>query len=492
MRAPLLIGMPLGLVLGGVVTWALRLGAGLARRGRRVLIAAEGAPGETPTLPDGCEVRWVRGAAHEAYPGLVDELRSGHDGPVVVLPNLSAENYAAAARLTTRRPGAVRVAAWTHCDIPHDYRLAEHFEPMIGRFVGVSTRTAAMLRERLPARAMDVAHIPYGVESRAAPVAREALPGRPVRLLYAGRLEGFAKRAGALIHLVDALRDAGIEHELRIAGDGPELSRIIDAARSRRSMVMLGRLAPPALREEMELCDLFVLASRHEGLSVAMLEAMASGCVPVVTRVASGADDAITHGVNGVLVDSQGDEEAIGRRLALGVAEARRIGLERMSASALETARRTFGIGPHLSACERLIDALASEQARDWPTDGAASEARGFTVPDDAEARALETVSGLRGRVLALWGGGRHTRAVLPLLIERGARVVAVIDDDPEKHGSAIGGVPVVSSEGAKRLGASDVVISSALHEQDLWSKRGELEMIGLRVHRVYGAKGAA
>ena len=51
-----------------------------------------------------------------------------------------------------------------------------------------------------------------------------------------------------------------------------------------------------------------MLTSRSEGLSIAMMEAMSNGCVPVVSNVGDLAD-AVEHGITGMLVDSDDPEE---------------------------------------------------------------------------------------------------------------------------------------------------------------------------------------
>jgi hypothetical protein len=45
---------------------------------------------------------------------------------------------------------------------------------------------------------------------------------------------------------------------------------------------------------------------------------------------------------------------------------------------------------------------------------------------------------------------------------------------------------PVVRPEAAHQLEATDVVISSFIHEQGIWLKRDILEQQGLVVHRLY------
>ena len=72
--------------------------------------------------------------------------------------------------------------------------------------------------------------------------------------------------------------------------------------------------------------DIFTLSSRHEGLPISLLEAMAVGLPPVVTRV-GGITEVITDGVDGLLVPS-GDPAALADafvRLARSASERARL-----------------------------------------------------------------------------------------------------------------------------------------------------------------------
>ncbi len=82
----------------------------------------------------------------------------------------------------------------------------------------------------------------------------------------------------------------------------------------------------------LQAADLFVLPSRAEGLSVALLEAMACG-LPVVATAVSGTVDVIHDGVNGLLVEPEDPEvlaQAI-KRLLDDPEFARRLGREARS-----------------------------------------------------------------------------------------------------------------------------------------------------------------
>lgn len=92
-----------------------------------------------------------------------------------------------------------------------------------------------------------------------------------------------------------------------------------------RTVMFLGHHPdPPAL---VAGADLFTLSSVHEGLPIAMLEAMAMGVPPVVTEV-GGVAEVVTDGVDGVLVPPRRPDllAAAFRGLARDDARRRRLG----------------------------------------------------------------------------------------------------------------------------------------------------------------------
>lgn len=99
------------------------------------------------------------------------------------------------------------------------------------------------------------------------------------------------------------------EAKLVIVGDGPmqeQLEQMADALKISQSVEFAGLRndVPDQLHRGL----ISVLPSRWEGMSNALLEAMASGLACVATRV-SGSEDVIQHGVNGLLVDVENYEE---------------------------------------------------------------------------------------------------------------------------------------------------------------------------------------
>jgi L-malate glycosyltransferase len=165
----------------------------------------------------------------------------------------------------------------------------------------------------MPSASIDV--IPNGVDlERFHPA--EPLPtvqDRPLKLLTVGRLSA-TKRLDLLIDAVQRLRAEGAEVKLDIIGGGAletELRLLLGRKHIRDAVTLAGRRQADAMPEIYRAHDIFVSASSQEGMSNAMLEAMASG-LPIVTTRCEGLDELIAD--NGLVV-----EEATPETLAQGI-----------------------------------------------------------------------------------------------------------------------------------------------------------------------------
>lgn len=511
--AALAIALPRGFTTSGVTTWALRLVNMLAANGRpAALIAHPETSGharlslpihprvlvrELRNVPDLETTQGDLSPFIGAYRDVVRELAIETGRPVVVSPNLLGDCYAIAAALCVADAQHVRVVGYKHLLNPYDTRVLATYEPVIARLVGVSDHIAGVLRGAIPARAGDVRSIPYGVDVPAVPVQRPSLAGRPLTLIYHGRIEQNIKRVLALLEMSDVLARDGVEHRLTLVGDGPA-TREVDARIERTPEGRVRRLeaiAPDGVMRLLDEHDLTVLASRAEGLSVAVLEAMSRGCVPVITRTESGAAQLVTPGENGELVElaPDADDATLGKLMAEGVRRAIAHGVPRLSAACVERVRERFTLESHARLTALLIDEVASEPARAWPATRACaftapSGARGSgAVPPDGASRLRETLQRLAGRVVAIHGTGRHTIELAGVLAESPARIVAFTDDDPARHGRTLWNWPIVSPNEVSRTGATDVVISSWINQDAIVARAGVYERQGVRVNTLYG-----
>ena len=200
----------------------------------------------------------------------------------------------------------------------------------------------------------------YGVETlRLATIAREVRADlaseRPVQVVSARALLDLY-RIDALLDAVALLDQDGLDFELHLLGDGPE-RQALEALAAQHGLLASGRVtfhgAVPASDVERRIAssDLYVSVSESDGVSLALLEAMALGAVPVLSDIAANRDW-IVDGLTGVLVpiDAAGIAAGIRRSALLdrvAVAEAN------LALVASRADRDT-----NLTACEERIDEL--------------------------------------------------------------------------------------------------------------------------------------
>lgn len=157
--------------------------------------------------------------------------------------------------------------------------LARRF---LTRVVAVSAQAAEDCR-RWGYRAEQIVRIPNGVAVPAtAPASGES---EELEVLYLGGL----RREKRVDLVIEAWKSAGGPGRLTIAGEGPEEDRLCRLAQTASPPVrFLGRVEDP--RPLLERCDVFVLASDAEGMSNALLEAMACGRACIATYVGGNVD----------------------------------------------------------------------------------------------------------------------------------------------------------------------------------------------------------
>lgn len=513
MPAPVLIPLVYGLIGGGVITCALGIASRLAQAGRRVGLILHSADDRyrqlNYTLHPSIRITDLRdqpplASAHvdldalaNAYAHAVDELLDGASVnamavPCVVLASQHAECYALCARLTQLAPDRVRVAGWRHIASAYDRFINERYEPCLSRIVAVGPPLAEDLRRAMPSRADDISAIPNAVEvhplHRASPLYR-ASDSRPLRIVFVGRLENDQKRVLSLVAMSAHLDRAGIAHQLELIGDGPLEGPLRQSATPR--VHLAGVLPPDQVRLRLEAADIFVLASRVEGMSMSLLEAMERGCVPVGARTAG--DGVVVDSESGIVCDlTSADDDAAGAALAQGVRRALDLGLDRLSRAARATVQRDHDVDHQALAYARLVDRAAATPPRPWPS-GQPWKFRDFppgagTVPADAEARMAAMLDALAARNarIGIHGTGAHTAQTRNIIQTHRSAVVALCDETAGAVSSPVPGIDVIPPSDAARAGITDIIISSWLNQDAIWARRGVYERQGIRVHRLY------
>ena len=182
----------------------------------------------------------------------------------------------------------------------------------------VRQATSKLPQEMLPPLVL----APMGVDTQKFRRLQEYQPPRPdtpVRLVSCGRLNP-CKGHDDLIHVVQMLRQRGVDAQLNICGAADSCQP--DYAESLRTMIedfklqncvrLLGSVSEETVRQELAEAHIFCLASHREPLGVATMEAMAMG-LPVIVTASPGVREMIQDCVDGILVRARTPEDFVDR-----------------------------------------------------------------------------------------------------------------------------------------------------------------------------------
>ena len=158
----------------------------------------------------------------------------------------------------------------------------------------------------MPSVSIDV--IPNGVEIDRFHSAGSGETADKLRLLTVGRLSA-TKRVEMLIDAVGILHGNGVNLHLTVAGGGqlePQLKEAVAARNLGEIVEIAGRIDPEIMPQLYRESDIFISATVQEGMSNAMLEAMASG-LPIITTRCEGVEELIND--SGIIVESASAED---------------------------------------------------------------------------------------------------------------------------------------------------------------------------------------
>ncbi len=244
------------------------------------------------------------------------------------------------------------------------YAGAAPYGPFVDAVVGVSEQIRRALAEMPQFRRIPSHYLTCGVSVPPTFTPRQLIPGLPLRLLYLGRLERGQKRVHLFPEILKGLVKTEIPFVWSIVGDGAEagfLSQQMKTDRPDQQVRLLGAVPYREVPAILETNDVLLLASDSEGLPLCVLEAMASGVVPVVTDLPSGIRELIDDS-NGRRVNA---DNTPGYAQAIVELYRNPDVLKKLSRNARDTIQREFSTS---AMAQRWLAAFpASEAAIEWP-----------------------------------------------------------------------------------------------------------------------------
>jgi LPS sulfotransferase NodH/glycosyltransferase involved in cell wall biosynthesis len=505
-RTQVRLVIPKASLLGGVTSWALRL-ADWSRKNApdhnvRVLVICDyHEPQELPPFIEQAFRPYVdqfriSANATETQKGKELAEQLAKDRVSILVPNFSSTACLAGTFLAD---SGMRTIGVCHADQPLYYDLLAKFWYLWDSVVAVSCRCCEEVKRRCGRHVSEPKLIHYGAPSTAF---CDRDPSARLNIAYIGRLAQRQKRATDLIELCHRLELHGVIFRLYIVGDGPERNVLEHylapfALSDGDSQVrFLGAQPPSRVADVLARCHAFVLPSEFEGLSIAVLEAMGAGVVPVITRVLSGTDEIVEDGINGRIV-SIGDLDA----MATALAEFQRDpGVwRRLAKAAYDTVRLRFPLermaSQWLSVFESVMARIEPNRQNrllaSWVARFARQAAAGGEMvgPAEAAARMRATLAVIAQRdqgPTLLYGAGEHTKKVLDGVANSPVPIAGIIDDDPGLRGQLRFGLPIFGPDNWQQSGARSVVVSTDRAEDQVWCRLGRPIFDGLYKFRLY------
>ncbi|HEY6550189.1 MAG TPA: glycosyltransferase family 4 protein [Solirubrobacterales bacterium] len=206
----------------------------------------------------------------------------------------------------------IGVVSWVQADDGDYYEQAYRLGRYCNAVVCVSSHIRDTVTAHNPAVGERAQVIHNSSVSRDDVLRRRPQAASPMRLIYTGRLVQYQKRVLDYVELAHALDRTGVPYELSLIGSfvDREGSQAKFESKAREHLAdgrirLPGRMSRAQIFKELSAHAFFVLLSDFEGLPLALVEAMARGCVPVVAESDSGIPELVTDGQDGLLVSGR-------------------------------------------------------------------------------------------------------------------------------------------------------------------------------------------
>lgn len=199
-------------------------------------------------------------------------------------------------------PENIRRVMIVHTITPAAYAAAHSVRDFVHATVGVSPRIKNDLMAHYGFHPHRTFSIPNGIDlaNYLGLTRGESTKNIPLRLVSIGRIEDSAKGVFWLPKILSKLDD--VDYCLTIIGDGPDLDKLkVQCQKYEKRVVFAGRVSSAEVPTILSSQDVLLFPSRFEGLPLTLVEAQASGCVPIASQIRGVTDFVVVHGEDGFL-----------------------------------------------------------------------------------------------------------------------------------------------------------------------------------------------
>lgn len=246
----------------------------------------------------------------------------------------------------------------------HAYDIVAVHLDRVRRVVATSQRQFDDLQRERGVPPEKLVLIPHGIDTARFEESHKRRGGAstgPLRIGYLGRLLDSAKGIFLLPKILSRLDGLRTDYRLVVVGDGPDrprLERRLEDWTARGRATLLGQRPQSEIPEILSRLDVLVMPSTFEGFGFSLIEGMAAGLVPVVSRIHGVTDWIVRDGVSG-FVCPIGEASSFAERIHTLARDRER--LARMSQEAFDDARTRFGLPRMGENYHTLFTAVLSE-----------------------------------------------------------------------------------------------------------------------------------
>lgn len=293
-----------GLGLGGVEEWTKRITASLEQCSLEVKILTRDGDYllDEKTRQRTIFVKQSKGNPYEEK-NLIElyKVISGMMPCVLVTSDINSL-FIVAQVLKKDYPEKIHIISVVHSGIIQLYYRYGRYQDLVDKYIVVSHEIeAGMICAGICKK--KIVFSDFFIDTDETLVRKYSDISKPIQIAYAGRLTISLKRLDLIIKLMEELEKRDVRYEFKIAGDGDYVQNILQYIREKglqTKVNVIGRIKHEEMRNFWKSADIAVNISDVEGICLSNLEAMAEGCVPIITQTS--AKEYIIDGENGFLV----------------------------------------------------------------------------------------------------------------------------------------------------------------------------------------------